>query len=241
MEQSFGELADLTRQLADGKDPEALRKSRQRIKLAIDTPLERLFGHGILYSGLALALFGSMVFNDPVKFKALLILLLPVFFASLLGYFNTDNFYVIDLSRQALMYRFKMFFYETYTLAAPFSQIAFVTVDGIQRSTKSRTWWEYALTICLKDGRLFPVSDYTEAGWNQAEELGPRLARFFQAEFIPGQLECYARARRAGPGKFTIIHQPRTILDSFLEWVGIIFFALVLVIVSGLLIGPAPR
>ncbi len=241
MEQSFDELGNLARQLVNGKDPEALRKSSLRIRLEIDTPLERLWGYGIFYSALALAIFGPMVFNDPAKFKFLLILLLPVFFGSLLCYFNTDNFYVIDFSRQALMYRFKMFFYETYTLAAPFSQIAFVTVDGIQRSTKSRVWWEYALMICLKDGRLFPVSDHTEDGWEPAEDLGLKLARFFQAEFIQGRQKCYARARRDGQGKITIIHQPRTFLDGLLEWAGIIFVTLVFLIIAGLFIGPSSR
>lgn len=125
--------------------------------------------------------------------------------ASFLGlcscYFNTDtDFYVIDLSRQGLMYRFKMFFYERYTLAAPFSQIAFVSVDGIQRSTKSRIWWEYALIICLKDGRLFPVSDYTEAGWKQAEDIGPKLGQPGDCTVFSGRIHSgSARVLRQDP------------------------------------------
>ena len=125
--------------------------------------------------------------------------IISIFFAILSK--TVDNFYLVDLSKKTMFYRFKFLFIERFTPCLQFSDIQAVTI--ISRETGSAMGRrgmsfrrEYQCVFLSKDGKQIRVSDWKSSrGRNSLfrianfQEECEQLAHRLQLKFIPFEEE----------------------------------------------------
>jgi hypothetical protein len=155
---------------------------QKRIKLELRTPLEQfLLAVTILSPVFIFIGYGQM---DIGQSPALMVAAILVCLTSALSYFFTDNYYLLDLDKNGLYYRFKFYFIERLSLVAPLSGIHAVTIDvKTIRSKSGHTSYYYVVTIVLSDGRVMPVSDMKDSK-AEAKKLADFIVKASGADFV---------------------------------------------------------
>lgn len=206
-----------------------------QIKLELKTPLERLFMWLSICS--ALVLFVGVVgyLEDgmgPLPISTMSVGLVGlVFFFNL--YYNTDNFYVLDLERKQLLYHFKFFFIKKISVAESFSDICAVSVSAKYHKSKHSQWYTYQVVYVNNDGNVYPLSDSEREAIQKQRDLAQKIASFTESEYVENPPECYATEVRKGSG-YSFGHQKCSWLDSLKETLFAIVcvFAFIVFIVS---------
>lgn len=205
-----------------------------KIKLELKTPLEQFF----LWSGVAggfLLLVGVIGFFEDgmvpmVKMFLIVGTLASIFFLSL--YYNTDNYYILDVENQRLLYHFKFFFVRKITVQASFSEISSLTVSGHREKSEDETWWEYRILMINNLGKIFPLSDLQKDSIEKQRQLAQLIARLTGADFVESSPEQIAEAYLSPDGKFSFSHRDHMISDSLNYngkfMVGVVVFTLVI-------------
>lgn len=188
-----------------------------RLKLDLDTPLEKfLFVAAVIGAIIILGGIGGYFEDgatDMVKGLLAIGTITTVGFGFL--YHKTDNFYILDCDRKALLYHFKFFNFEKVSTFANFSQIHAVTVQGVRESSKHRSWWEYRVEIVLESGKVFPLADFTENSFEKNMLTAAKIAELTGASFVKTNTESYANPVKMTNGKYTFKIRPHAFLDNF--------------------------
>lgn len=121
-------------------------------------------------------------------------------------------YYIIDLSRRAIIIHRTAFGKTTERIYRRFNEIAFITVQGI-RSTQRRNWkseyfWMYIPCMVFADGKKFNlVYGINDDSYTFGEQLSRRLAEVFGVRFIEGKKERYSRiVKDSRSGNYTVEH-----------------------------------
>ncbi|HNV70107.1 MAG TPA: hypothetical protein PKO06_10440 [Candidatus Ozemobacteraceae bacterium] len=156
-----------------------------RIKIDLLTPLEQAFvASGFL--GGTLLLFaaiksGGVPAPDLLTFLGILFLVVGG-----LGFKYTDNYYVVDVLRRVVSYHFQFLHLEQETIMADTRSMACVTSHAELRRDRGEYWFEYATALIMKDGTLFPVSDYQRDGLLMANHRARLVAGYLGLPFVSG-------------------------------------------------------
>lgn len=169
---------------------------RGQVKLDSTTPLENFFYTGIWASPI-LFVFGLILIiaTKSAWFVPAIFLGIFGFIPSVVFYFLTDNYYILDCDKKLLTYRFKFAFYEKKSVIARFSDIHAVTLkakvtksSGDSDFTRKRdTFRKYQILIVLASGKVIPLSDLTFKVFEKEEKLGKKIAQTTGATFVQCQ------------------------------------------------------
>lgn len=189
-----------------------------RIKLELKTPLETVF-MWLSFCSLFLLVIGFIGYmEDGWTSKVMVMVYLGVisvvFFGSL--YFNTDNFYILDMERRELLYHFKFFFLRKITVAARFDDINAVTVSGSYHKTKHDQWYSYQTVYVNGDGKVFPLSDPAREAIGKQRDLASQIAELTGARYVENPPQTFASECRSG-SKYSFRHHRCSWLDSMKE------------------------
>lgn len=191
------------------------KESSSQIKLELKTPLEALFmwlSIGSLFV-LVIGAFnymkeGGTPMSQVMSFLGLIFL--GVFFNL---YYNTDNFYVLDLDRKQLLYHFKFFFYKKISVAANFCDIHAVTVTSRYNRRKHDQWYTYQTVVVNNEGRVFQLSDPEREAIDKQRGLAEKIASLTGAVYVENPPESYADEVRHG-SRYSFKHFRCSWLDS---------------------------
>lgn len=178
-----------------------------KLKLDLHTPMEVAFRAMLAISGLITVASLIAYFGGETGVRAYLTggIVLTIISAILLN--ATDNYYIIDTSREMMLYHYKFFATEELQDFAPFSSIHAATVNGRKRNTKRRhryvSWWEYRAEIVLDTGDVYPIDNWKEQGFTEARNTAKNLAAISGANFVEPTEECMAIPKRLNTGKYT--------------------------------------
>lgn len=191
-----------------------------KLKLDLKTPLETFFMWSAIIGGFILVagIIGYIEEGLQTVPKLLLAagaILLPLFISL---YNHTDNYYIVDISGEQILYHFKFFFFRRVTSVCRFNEISLVTTGGKREKSKYATWWEYAVFILTTDGNLLQMSDFKKDAFDKQKELARRLCDITGSRFIDAPEERIVRAA----GLNCVRHEAYTLADSFVE-IGMIF------------------
>lgn len=164
-----------------------------KVKLDPMTPLEKAFHHGIwmcpLISVISLYLVSS---TKNEIFMIGFFLGLFGFIPTILLYFLTDNYYILDCNQKVLKYRFKFLFFERLTNYVRFADIDAITLKSKKTiskgnrdfRTKRRIYWYYQILLVLSSGKLLPVTKLEQGIFEKEEKLAKQIAQTTGARFV---------------------------------------------------------
>ena len=170
--------------------------SETQIKLDLTTPLETLFKKGIL-TGVLLFIIGLSAAPALPKPGVIIFAGFSFFIFSVFLYFLTNNYYVLDLTRQKLVYNFKFLIFNSKKVIASFSEISSVgirsykvkrnTPAGPGHSATSTTLRYYQIVIALNNMKLLNVSDFQMSNYNFVEKQARQIALKTGATYVQGR------------------------------------------------------
>lgn len=206
-----------------------------RIKLELKTPLENFFSWSSVAGGFLFLMGIIGYFEDGmvpmVKMFLIVGTITTTFFLAL--YYNTDNYYILDVQNKRLLYHFKFFFVRKIIVQASFSEISSLTVGGHREKSEDEAWWEYRILMINNLGKIIPLSDFQKDSIEKQRQLAQLIARLTGADFVESLPEQIAEASPGINGKFSFSHRSHTTSDSLqyngLFLVGIIAFTLIMV------------
>ena len=179
---------------------------RGRVKVDLLTPLEQFFAVSLFLGGFLL--FVSLLITG-MTFSLVLFSGLSLLALGGVGYRFTDNYYVVDLSCQALVYHFQFLNVTQETVIADFSAISSLTSHSRLQRHKDRLWWDYATALVLNDGTIFPVTDYTRDDLLRANQRARLMAGLMERPFIAGRESAdVSVVRDDETGEVQVFHQP---------------------------------
>jgi hypothetical protein len=125
-----------------------------RLKIDIITPLEYFFLWMIV---LSVIMFCVFIFKDDTR--PLLWVPLVTGAISTFLYKKTDNFYIIDTSKQKIIYHFFFLGFTREKEKYSFNDVFCVMPNTKREHRKSGSRWLNYLTILMKDGTFLRISD----------------------------------------------------------------------------------
>lgn len=166
----------------------------ERFKVEIETALEMTFKFAIMISGggsfLMLILFFNSMYAEPrviYDFLYLAIVLAILCFAFFRCADNTDNFYIIDSGRSALLYHFKFFASRDVSVAARFDELDSIAVAGESYTNKGHTYWYYVMYAVKKNGEAIALSNSVcESDISGLNARAEAIASVAGCRFLPG-------------------------------------------------------
>ncbi|HAE37535.1 MAG TPA: hypothetical protein DCG57_02715 [Candidatus Riflebacteria bacterium] len=206
---------------------------QNRIKLELKTPLEQFFGALALLSPLFIFMgYQQMQLGDR---PWLLLGSVIVFLCAAFSYFVTDNYYLLDLDKQGLFFRFKYLFIERLSLVTAFSGIHAVTlnVNAIRGKGSHNFTYYYVVTIVLFDGRVLPVTDMQQQR-AEARKLADFIVKATGASLVENIGTSKMGAAKQG-GRYTF--KPLTYNDSGFNSIFAKIIAFIMIIVLSAFIG----
>lgn len=182
-----------------------LNKQPEQIKLELVTPLESFFFYATFYSILILLTgYWGWIDDAPelmAKFIAGAGALATIVFALL--YRFTDNFYILDIPRKRLLYRFEILAYKRVTLVRKFADIDALTVTGMEyRSKNGVPWWEYQTVMVDRRGEVIVLSDMKKNAFDESQELAKQIAGITGANYVEPAAKQLAEPVRDLNGRF---------------------------------------
>ncbi|MBU1105156.1 MAG: hypothetical protein KKB51_00710 [Candidatus Riflebacteria bacterium] len=180
---------------------DAAENMPRRIKLELRTLLEQFFLGGTLISPIFIFI-GHQQMNIGDS-PALMLGAIVAFMLSLLLLFVTDNYYLLDLDKRALLYRFKFMFFERLSKVSDFSGVHAVTVDIVTIHGKygAKSYF-YIATLVLFNGRVLPVSD-RKVKKVDAQKLAEFIAKATGATYVQSFGTSEMVAVKAPAGRYT--------------------------------------
>lgn len=186
---------------------------RGRVKVDLETPLEAFFWWGGIGGGIGLLivlfdlLFESRHPMSPTTRNSLLSIFGSLTASCIALHRVTDNYYIVDLNRKALLYHFRLMFWEWESPYAGFEELLGVTTHGREKSSKHSRWWEYQTYVVLKNGSSFPVSNSLKESLLDANLKARTLANLAGCPYQPGRHgEQMNIERDQNTGKYRITH-----------------------------------
>ena len=129
----------------------------ERNKIDLKTPLEKFFQILMIISPIFIFIgFKQMGLGDSTF---IFLSAIVTFVLSFFCFFATDNYYLLDMKKRMLVYRFKFLFFERLSKGADFSGIHAVTVNVSFVTAKGKTSYFYTATLVLFSGKVLPISD----------------------------------------------------------------------------------
>ncbi len=187
-----------------------------KVKLDLDTPLETLFFWGMMtgFFVLLMALIGYLEDGATSFFRTAVTAgtLLSTIFG--ICYKNTDNYYILDSNRKAMLYHFKFFGKQDLSVFANFSQIHATTVLCRKQSSKHSSWWEYRTAMVLDSGKIVPLSDWKKYDFLNAMKKAKNFATLTGANLVESYEQSTVRKVRGIDGKYTFSVKPYSFFDS---------------------------
>ena len=196
------------------KQRDPISEIPQEFKLELKTPLETFFMWAAIISvfviiGSLRGLGSAASFNSKLMLAAGCLSL--TVFASL--YFSTDNYYIVDITGERILYHFRFFFIRKVSTVCSFKQISLITTGGKRQKSKNTVWWEYAVYMLTTDGKLLQLSDNLEGAFDDQKDAARKLCDITGARFIDAPEERIVRAA----GLNCVRHEAHTIIDTFVE------------------------
>lgn len=186
------------------------------LKLELRTPLEVFFRGSTVLSVIFLLITTFIYWNEGmgpiIRIMFFCATVSTIFFGLL--YRNTDNYYILDIPSQVLLYHFKFFIIKKVRVMARFSEINAVTVSGKFVKTKNDSWWEYYTLMADMEGRATILSDSEKEAFQKNAELAEKLAEITGAEYIKGRCNRVAKVVRSDSGRHTFTHNDYSWMDD---------------------------
>lgn len=179
---------------------DSVLKMKERIKIDLRTPMEQFFLGLMLLSPLLIFIgFHQMQLGDsPILFAGAIL----TFVLSCFCYFATDNYYLLDMNKRLLVYRFKFLFFERLSKVADFSGIHAVTVNTSSVTSKGKTSYFYVATLVLFNGKALPISD-RESKKSEVQKLAEFVAKASGASYVQGSGNLGMVAVKLSGGRYT--------------------------------------
>jgi len=199
----------------------------KRIKLELRTLLEQFFLGGMLLSPIFIFIgYKQIEIGDS---PALFFCAIVAFVLSIALYFVTDKYYLLDLDRGSLLYRFKFLFFERLSKVSDFSGIHSTTVDVVTIYGRhgSRSYF-YVATLVLFNGRVLPVSDRNVKKVD-AQKLAEFIAKATGATYVQNFGTSEMVAVKAPTGKY--IFKTKSNAPSVLQQMLVKVFAFIMILV----------
>ena len=134
-----------------------------RLKIDYDTTLEFIFKMASIMFLLlgTIALITYFLDEIPKGSSSLLICASPLAAAavSFILYKLTDNYFIIDFTREKLMYHFKFLFIKIVLPVEELHNISNFATESFWKSNRSGSWYEYAIFALTKKGRKIRLSN----------------------------------------------------------------------------------
>lgn len=183
----------------------------QRIKLDLKTTLEQFFMGLIFLSPVFIFIgFTQIELGDS---PTLLFGAVITFVLSLLCYFATDNYYVLDLDQRQLLYRFKFLIFKRVSKVVDFSGIHAVTLNQITLTGKHGVSYVYVPTLVLFNGKVLPVAD-AKSGKGEMHKLANKIAKASGAEFVQSYGTTEMLATRLPSGRYSFKARTKGVAPS---------------------------
>lgn len=199
----------------------------EKIKLELKTTLEKFF-MGIMILSFVLIFVGFSQMNTTHS-PAIFVSAIFTFFLSFILYFATDNYYLLDLKKRALIYRFKFLFFERLSKVVDFSGIHAVTVNISQVTAKGKTSYFYVATLVLFNGKVLPVSDI-ESEKSAVQKLAEYIARVSGAQYVQSFGTSAMMAAKSPGGRYTF--KPKLNVTTAAEKIMIQIGAVIMILVG---------
>lgn len=195
-------------------DKNEMSEIPEELKLELKTPLETFFMWAAIIS--VFFIIGGLIgLENASNLSSKLMLAAGCLSLTVFGslYFNTDNYYIADITGERVLYHFKFFFLRKVSNVCSFKQISLITVGGKRKKSKHSVWWEYAIYMLTTDGNLVRISDHSKEAFYKQRESARRLCDITGARFIDAPKERIVRAA----GLNCVRHEAYTIVDTFVE------------------------
>lgn len=177
----------------------------QKIKLDLLTPLEQFFlGLMIISPVMIFVGFSQLKLGDT---PVLLVGAVITFVLSFLCYLATDNYYVLDIGKRQLLYRFKFLIFERVSKVVDFSGIHAITINNITLRGKGKVSYVYVPELILFDGRVLPIAD-SKSNKIEMQKLARTIANASGADFVPSPGTTEMLPTRLPGGRYTF--KPKT-------------------------------
>lgn len=178
-----------------------------KMTMDILSPLEALW-LALIHSGIMLLMMSAILFLHGnygegswtyYFFKAGL----AAVFAGILFYNMCNEYYLLDFSRQALIFHSEKFGSVKESVAAQPFEMKAVTVDSML--TKNGDWL-YRIILVLGDKEVIPLSDFAQKSYDfeKLNEKAKKIAKNFNLDFMPSPGKKFPSLQLNENGKITV-------------------------------------
>lgn len=169
-------------------------------RLDIDSPFEQFLKILIFFFICLIVVF--LVTKSPAVYAIVAFVGSVV---SIIVYKTTDCTYIIDNANRCLDYSVTCAGFEKRDMVCSFDEIQCVSSTATYVSVKNDSWHDYRIVIVTKTGEIIKVSDNWKEALLVCNEIAKMLAEHFDAEYLPGDLECSVSVTSDPKSQYVIV------------------------------------